>query len=170
MPKKETKPNWYRKAEFFVVWQLNREINSDLTRWRNGLREETPLLTLAFAALSMSLLLFWAFDQGWWFTALFLLAASVAILRGHVLSHPLQLFGVGLAVSIGFHLLPELRSGVWQTLWDGEFLGALVLAGAYWYFRDIKIRLERGEMGEELLEDDFIEDDDVDDDDFDDGL
>ena len=166
MPEKETKPNWHRIAELFVVWWLNREINSDLTRWRNGFRDENALLTLAFAALSLGLLSFWAFDQGWWFATLFLLAATIATLRGYVLSHPLQLFGVGLAVSIGFHLLPELRNGVWQALWEGELLGALVLAGAYWYFRDIKNRLERGEMGEELLEDDFIEDDD----DFYDGL
>ena len=168
----ESRPSWYRKIEFFAVRWLNQEINSALTRWRNGLRDEQAPITLAFAALSLGLLSFWAFDQGWWFGTVFLLSATGAALRGHVLIHPMQLFGVAIAVSIGFHLLPELRNGFWQALWEGELLAALVLAGLYWYFRSIKNRVETGDVGEEFVDEDLDGDEFFEDelDEFDDGL
>ena len=165
-----TLKRWRRVADVFVTRFIAKEVTNAVARWKNGLRQEFAWLNVAFTALSLFLLWNWAFDQGLHFGLTFLIGVIAAILRGHILSHPLHLFGVGIAVAIGVELLPVLRGEIWHSMLEGELLGASVLAGAYWYFRVIKNRFETGDVGGKFVEDELYEDDFFDDDDFDDGL
>ena len=75
----------------FVSRFLSRQIRDARNRWRQGLLGGRAWLTLPITAISMYVLWHWAFGLGHAFGVSFLIAACLAIVRGHIFTHPLRL-------------------------------------------------------------------------------
>ena len=78
---------------------------------------------------------------------LFAIAAALAILRGHIFTHPFRLVLVAVAVVIGTLVIPTLGADAWQALRRGDNVTAMVLAGVVLLAWLLKKRLETGRMG-----------------------
>ena len=100
-------------------------------------------------ALSMYGLWHWAFGQGLMFGASFVTAAILAILRGHIFSHPFYLFLLAIAVVIGKLVIPDLREDAWKALWQGDILGAAAIGFVGILFWQLKRQYESGRVGGE---------------------
>ena len=92
----------------------------------------------------MYVLWHWAFSLGAAFGISFLIAASLAIVRGHIFTHPLRLVLVAVAVVIGTLVIPPLGGDAWRAFQRGDTVAALVLAGAVVVAWLLKRRLETG--------------------------
>ena len=88
----------------------------------------------------------WAFKQGVVFGLSFLVAASLAILRGHIFTHPFRLILVAVAVVIGVQVIPGLRGDAWDAFRGGDIIGAVVIVGVVMFLWLLKNRLETGRM------------------------
>ena len=108
---------------------LSRELKDARDRWRRGLKGEQPGLSILITVVSMYVLWQWAFGQGFLFGLSFLTAAILAILRGHILTHPFRLILVALAAVIGTFVIPGLRGDAWEALRGGDVIGAVCHRG-----------------------------------------
>ena len=136
----------------FVSSFLVRELKDARERWRRGLKGEQPWLPIPVTAISMYALWQWAFEQGLMFGLSFLFAALLAIGRGHIFTHPFRLILVAVAVVIGTLVIPGLRGDAWQTLREGDVLGALVIVGVVIFFWRLKKQMETGQMENDGIE------------------
>ena len=94
----------------------------------------------------MYVLWHWAFAVGPYFGASFAIAATLAILRGHIFTHPFRLVLVAIASVIATRFIRPLGEDAWQAFRRGDTLlaaslAALIVAG--WLF---KRQLETGRM------------------------
>ena len=131
----------------FVSRFIARELRDARRRWAQGFRGGRAWLAVPVTAASMYVLWNWAFGLGSYFGTSFAIAASLAILRGHIFTHPFRLVLVAVAVVIGTLVIPVLGSDAWQALRRGDNVTAMGLAGLVvlaWLF---KRRLETGRMG-----------------------
>ena len=131
----------------FVSRFLARERRNARKRWAQGLRGGRAWLTVPVAALSMYVLWHWAFGLGSHFGVSFAVAAGLAIVRGHVFTHPLRLVLVAAGVVIGTLIVPVLGEDAWQAFRRGDTLTALVLAGLIVLAWLLKRHLETGRKG-----------------------
>lgn len=76
----------------------------------------------------------------------FLTAAVLAILRGHVFTHPLRMVLVAIAVVIGSLVIPSLGGDAWNALRRGDTITAACLVGFVILFWLFKKQLETGRM------------------------
>ena len=88
----------------------------------------------------------WAFDVGPYFGVTFLIAAILAILRGHIFTHPFRLVLVAVAVVIATLFIRPLGEDAWQAFRRGDTLTAAVLVGLVVVARLSKRQLETGRM------------------------
>ena len=123
---------------------LARQIREARGRWKRGLRDGRGWLTLLVATISMYVLWHWAFSLGPAFGTSFLVAATLAIARGHIFTHPLRLVLVAVAVVIGTLVIPALSGDAWRAFQRGDTVAALALAGAVVLSWLVKRRLETG--------------------------
>ena len=130
----------------FISGFLARELKDARERWRRGLKGEQPWLPVLITAISMYALWQWAFGQGFLFGLSFLTAAILAILRGHIFTHPFRLILVAVAVVIGSLVIPGLRGDAWQALRGGDVIGAVAIVGVGILFWRLKKQLETGQM------------------------
>ncbi len=130
----------------FVSRFLAREIKDARDRWRRGLKGEQPWLPFLITAISIYALRQWAFGQGFLFGLSFLMAATLAILRGHIFTHPFRLILVAVAVVIGSLVIPGLRGDAWQALRGGNVIGAVVIVGVGILLWRWKKQMETGQM------------------------
>ena len=94
----------------------------------------------------MYVLWHWAFGLGLHFGVSFLIAATLAIVRGHIFTHPLRLILVAVAVVIGTLVIPALSGDAWQAFRRGDTVAAMILAGAVALSWLLKRQLETGRM------------------------
>ena len=94
----------------------------------------------------MYVLWHWAFGLGTYFGVSFVVAASLAILRGHVFTHPLRMFLVAVAVVIGSFIIPSLAGDAWSAIRRGDTMTALVLVAVVILFWLLKRYLETGQV------------------------
>ena len=128
----------------FVSRFLARQARDARRRWRQGLSEGRGWLTLPVTAVSMYVLWHWAFSLGPAFGYSFLVAAILAIVRGHIFTHPLRLVLVAVAVVIGTLVIRPLGGDAWQAFRRGDTVAALILVGAIVLAWLLKRRLETG--------------------------
>lgn len=86
----------------------------------------------------------WSFGLGYYFGLSFLAAASLAILRGHIFTHPFRLVLVAVAVVIGSLVIPSLGEDAWQALRGGDTATAAALVVTIVLLWLLKRRLEAG--------------------------
>ena len=94
----------------------------------------------------MYVLWHWAFAVGPYFGASFAIAATLAILRGHIFTHPFRLVLVAVAVVVATLFIRPLGEDAWQAFRRGDTLLAASLAAlivAAWLFKG---QLETGRM------------------------
>lgn len=133
-----------RRGKRFVSRFLARQLREARNRWRQGLSEGRGWLTLPVTAITMYVMWHWAFGLGPAFGFSFLLAASLAIVRGHIFTHPLRLVLVAAAVVIGTLVIPALGGDAWQAFRRGDTVATMVLGGAVVLAWLLKRRLETG--------------------------
>ena len=125
-----------------------RELRDSRKRWRKGLREGRIWLALPITVASMYVLWHWSFGLGFLFGLSFLTAAVLAILRGHIFTHPLRMVLVAIAVVIGSLVIPSLGGDAWNALRGGDTITAACLVGfviLFWLFkRQLETRRMRG--------------------------
>ena len=92
----------------------------------------------------MYVLWHWAFGLGPAFGVSFLVGATLAIVRGHIFTHPLRLVLVAVAVVIGTLVIPPLSGDAWRAFQRGDTVAALILVGAVALSWLLKRRLETG--------------------------
>ena len=92
----------------------------------------------------MYVLWHWAFGLGLHFGVSFLIAACLAIVRGHIFTHPLRLVLVAVGVVIGTLVIPALSGDAWQAFRRGDTVAAMILVGATVLSWLLKRRLETG--------------------------
>ncbi len=126
---------------------IARELKDARERWRRGLKGEQPWLSVLITTVSMYALWQWAFGQGFLFGLSFLTAATLAILRGHIFTHPYRLILVAMAVVIGSLVIPGLRGDAWQALRGGDVIGAVAIVGVGILLWRLKKQLETGQTG-----------------------
>ena len=125
---------------------LAREGRDARKRWRQGLRGARGWLTIPITAISMYALWHWAFAAGTYFGVSFVIAATLAILRGHILTHPFRLLLVAVAVVIATLFIRPLGEDAWQAFRRGDTLTAAVLVGLVVVAWLSKRQLETGRM------------------------
>ena len=103
-------------------------------------------LTIPITAASVYVLWDWAFGLGFYFGVSFLIAATLAILRGHVFTHPFRMVMVAGAVIIGSLIIPSLSGDAWQALRGGDTVTAAVLMGIVALLWLLKRQLETRRM------------------------
>ncbi len=145
----------YRRSALsrMIAWVANlisRELKSSGKRWSAGLTDGYALVSCGINALCLVYMLGWAFEQNLMFGISFMFASCVAVLRAYILNHPLVLILVGVSVTIGNMLLPQLRGEAWQALNEGQIAVAIVLVIAYLYFDQIRRGLARGQIDFDL--------------------
>ena len=130
----------------FVSSFLARELKDARERWRRGLKGEQPWLPILITAVSMYILWQWAFGQGFLFGLSFLTAAILAILRGHIFTHPYRLILVAVAVVIGSLVIPGLRGDAWQAIRGGDVIDAVAIVAVVIMLWRLKRQMETGQM------------------------
>ena len=129
-----------------VTRWFSRELRDSRKRWGRGLRGGRIWLALPITVVSMYVLWHWSFGLGFFFGLSFLTAAVLAILRGHVFTHPLRMVLVAVAVVIGSLVIPSLGGDAWNALRGGDTLTAACLIGFIVLFWLFKRQLETGRM------------------------
>lgn len=129
---------------------ISRELKSSRKRWSAGLTDGYALVSCAINVLCLVYMLGWAFEQNVMFGVSFVFVSCVAVLRAYILNHPLVLILVGVSVTIGNMVLPQLRGEAWQALNEGQIAVAVVLVIAYLYFDQIRKGLARGQIDFDL--------------------
>ena len=104
------------------------------------------MLTIAFTGSSLYVLLNVAFGLGFYIGLSFLIASTLAIVRGHIFTHPLRIFLVAIAVVIGTLVIPGLGRDAWEALRGGDTIAAAALAGLVVLLWLLKRQLETGRM------------------------
>ncbi len=102
---------------------LAREGRDARKRWRQGLRGARGWLTIPITAISMYALWHWAFAVGTYFGVSFVIAATLAILRGHILTHPFRLLLVAVAVMIATLFIRPPGEDAWQVCPEAQRRG-----------------------------------------------
>ena len=128
----------------FVSRFVGKQVRDSRRRWRQGLNEGRAWFTVTMTVISMYVLWHWAFGLGTAFGVSFLVAATLAIARGHIFTHPLRLVLVAVAVVIGTLVIPSLSGDAWRAFQRGDIAAAAVLAGAVALAWLLKRRLETG--------------------------
>ena len=131
----------------FVSRFIAKELRNARRRWVQGFRTGRAWLAVPITAASMYVLWNWAFGLGSYFGTSFAIAAALAILRGHIFTHPFRLVLVAVAVVIGTLVIPTLGADAWQALRRGDNVTAMVLAGVVALAWLLKKRFETGRMG-----------------------
>ena len=116
------------------------------TRWLYGFEQGKILLTIPITAATMYVLWQWAFGLSFYFGVSFVVAASLAILRGHVFTHPFRALLVAVAVVIGSFVIPSLASDAWEAFRRGDTITALALLGIVALTWLLKRYLETGQI------------------------
>lgn len=88
----------------------------------------------------------WAFGLSFYFGISFVTAASLAVLRGHVFTHPFRMVLVAIAVVIGSFVIPSLAGDAWTAFRRGDTITALALLGVVVLFWLLKRYLETGQI------------------------
>ena len=114
--------------------------------WLYGLELGRVWLTVPITAASMYVLWHWAFGLSFYFGISFVVAASFAVLRGHVFTHPFRMILVAVAVVIGSFVIPSLAGDAWTAFRRGDTITALVLLGVVVLFWLLKRYLETGQV------------------------
>ena len=130
----------------FLARKLSQELRDARMRWARGIREGRAWLAIPITVASMYVLWHWAFGLGFYFGVSFLIAAVLAILRGHIFTHTFRLILVAVAVVIGSMVIPSLGGDAWKAFRRGDTIGALILAGIVVCFWLLKRYLETGQM------------------------
>ncbi len=94
----------------------------------------------------MYVLWHWAFAVGPYFGVSFAVAAILAILRGHIFTHPFRLVLVAVAVVIGTLFIRPLGEDAWKAFRRGDTLAAAGLAGVIVVAWLLKRQLEVGRI------------------------
>ncbi len=129
-----------------AVRRLRNEFGPAKERWTKGLKGRDGWVDLIGAGIVFYGLRAWAFDQGVLFGVAFVMAAVLAILRGHIFTHPLQLVGVGVATVIAVQVIPDLRSAGLSALLRGEVIAGVVILAVMLRLRLLKQDIETGEL------------------------
>ncbi len=122
------------------------EIRDARTRWIYGFEQGRFWLAVPITAATMYVLWHWAFGLSFYFGVSFVAAASLAILRGHVFTHPLRLVFVAVAVVIGSFVIPSLAGDAWAAFRRGDTVTALALVGMVVLTWLLKRYLETGRI------------------------
>ena len=130
----------------FIGRWLSREIRDARARWLYGWDQGKIWLTVPITAATMYVLWQWAFGLSSYFGVSFVVAASLAILRGHVFTHALRMILVAVAVVIGSFILPSLAGDAWAAFRRGDTLTALAIVGVVVLFWLLKRYLETGQI------------------------
>lgn len=130
----------------FISRFLKKQIREARNRWRQGFRSGRVWLTIPVTAMSMYVLWHWSFALGSYFGIAFLTAATLAIVRGHIFTHPFRMLLVVVAVVIGTLVIPALGGDAWQAFRRGDTLTAVVLMGLVLLSWLLKRQLETGRM------------------------
>ena len=130
----------------FIGRWLSRELRDARARWLYGLQLGRVWLTVPITAASMYVLWHWAFGLSFYFGISFVVAASLAVLRGHVFTHPFRMILVAVAVVIGSFVIPSLAGDAWTAFRRGDTITALVLVGVVVLFWLLKRYLETGQI------------------------
>ena len=125
---------------------LAREGRDARKRWRAGLRGGRAWLTIPITALSLYALWHWAFAVGPYFGTSFAIAAILAILRGHIFTHPFRIVLVAAAVVIATLFIRPLGEDAWQAFRRGDTLAATGLVGLIVVAWLLKSQLETGRV------------------------
>ena len=113
----------------FIGRWLSRELRDTRARWMYGWERGRIWLAVPITAATMYVLWQWAFGLSFYFGVSFVVAASLAILRGHVFTHPFRVLLVGVAVVIGSFVIPSLAGDAWEAFRRGDTITALVILG-----------------------------------------
>lgn len=130
----------------FIGRWLAREARDARTRWLYGFEQGRILLAAPITAATMYVLWQWAFGLSFYFGVSFVAAASLAILRGHVFTHPFRVLLVAVAVVIGSFVIPSLAGDAWEAFRRGDTITALVLLGIVVLTWLLKRYLETGKI------------------------
>ena len=76
---------------------------------------------------------------------MFLAAATLAIVRGHIYTHPFRLVLVAIVLVIGTMFIPRLSGDAWRALRGGDTIAAILL-GLVVLSWLVKRHLETGRM------------------------
>ena len=125
---------------------LAKEYEEARKRWLQGFRGGLAWLSIPITAIGMYALWPWAFGQGFLFGLSFLTGAILAILRGHIFTHPFRLILVAVAVVIGSLVIPGLRGDAWQALRGGDVVGAVAIVGVGFLLWRLKGQMETGQI------------------------
>ena len=113
----------------FIGRWLSRELRDARARWVYGWERGRIWLAVPITAATMYVLWQWAFGLSFYFGVSFVVAASLAILRGHVFTHPFRVLLVAVAVVIGSFVIPSLAGDAWEAFRRGDTITALVILG-----------------------------------------
>ena len=136
-----------RRIAFRIVSNfIAKEYAQDLQTWRQEFHGWHAFWPILFSAFTLYAFWEWAFDQGILFGLSYLSTCAVAILRGHIFTHPFRLILVAVALSIGFNIMPDLREYAWHAFHTGDLIGAAVIVGIIIFIWRSKKELETKEM------------------------
>ena len=130
----------------FIGRWLSREFRDARARWFYGFQQGRFWLAIPITTATMYVLWQWAFGLSFYFGVSFVVAASLAVLRGHVFTHPFRMVLVAVAVVIGSFVLPSLATDAWTAFRRGDTITALVLVGVVVLFWLLKRYLETGQV------------------------
>ncbi len=130
----------------FIGRWLSREARDAGARWLYGFEQGRIWLAVPITAATMYVLWQWAFGLSFYFGISFVVAASLAILRGHVFTHPFRVLLVAVAVVIGSFVIPSLAGDAWEAFRRGDTITALVLLGIVALTWLLKRYLETGKI------------------------
>ncbi len=130
----------------FIGRWLSREVRDSRARWLYGFEQGKIWLTVPITAASMYVLWHWAFGLSFYFGVSFTIAASLAILRGHVFTHPFRVLLVAVAVVIGSFVIPSLAGDAWAAFRRGDTITALAILGIVALTWLLKRYLETGRI------------------------
>ena len=130
----------------FIGRWMSREVRDARTRWLYGFEQGRIWLAVPITAATMYVLWQWAFGLSFYFGVSFVAAASLAILRGHVFTHPFRVLLVAVAVVIGSFVIPSLAGDAWEAFRRGDTITALALLGIVVMTWLLKRYLETGKI------------------------
>lgn len=130
----------------FVGRWLSREAREARTRWIYGFEQGRVWLAIPITAATMYVLWQWAFGISFYFGVSFVVASSLAILRGHIFTHPFRMALVAVALVIGSFVIPSLAGDAWEAFRKGDTITALALLGVVVLTWLLKRYLETGQI------------------------
>ena len=136
-------PTITRQVRRVLAKFLAKEFRAARRRWQQALPHKWPHLLIT--VISLYGLVHWAFAQGPLFGVSFVIAASLAILRGFISTHPFHLFFVAIAVVISTLVIPDLRGDAWSAFRQGDVSAALIILAVIILLWLSKRQMEAGE-------------------------